>query len=80
MSEAGFVDVAEKHFYWPLNTWPRGKKEKLVGVWAQQNLLDGMQAMSLAILMRGLKWTRELLIGGVREDLKNRDVHTYVDV
>lgn len=83
MREAGFVDVVEKHFYWPLNTWPRGKKEKLIGMWAQQNLLDGVQAMSLAVLTRGLKWTREqveVLLVGVREDLKNRAVHSYVDV
>lgn len=83
MREAGFVDVVERHFYWPLNTWPRGKKEKLVGLWAQQNLLDGVQAMSMAILTRGLKWSREeveVLLAGVRDDLRNRAVHSYVDV
>ena len=83
MREAGFVDIFERHFYWPLNTWPRGKKEKLIGMWAQQNLLDGVQAMSMAILTRGLKWSREeveVLLAGVRDDLRNRAVHSYVDV
>lgn len=83
MEEAGFVDIVEKHFYWPLNTWPRGKREKLVGMWAQQNLLDGVEAMSMAILTRGLGWSQEMvqmLLVGVRNDLKNRHVHAYVDV
>ncbi|KIN08553.1 hypothetical protein OIDMADRAFT_100291 [Oidiodendron maius Zn] len=83
MREAGFVDIVERHFYWPLNTWPRGKKEKLIGMWAQQNLLDGVQAMSMAILTRGLKWSREeveVLLAGVRDDLRNHAVHSYVDV
>jgi hypothetical protein len=83
MAEIGFVDIVEKHYYWPLNSWPRGKREKLVGMWAQQNLLDGVNAMSMAILTRGLGWTKqavELLLVGVRNDLRNRRIHSYVDV
>ena len=83
MRDAGFVDVVERHFYWPLNTWPRGKKEKLIGMLAQQNLLDGVEAMSMALLTRGLKWSRgqvEVLLAGVRNDLKNRALHPYIDV
>jgi len=83
MAEAGFVDIVEKHFYWPLNTWPRGKREKLVGMWAQQNLLDGVEAMSMAILTRGLGWSREsveVLLAGVRNDIRNRHIHSYVDM
>jgi SAM-dependent methyltransferase len=83
MQEAGFLDVVERHFYWPLNTWPRGKKEKLVGLWAQHNLLGGVEAMSMALLTRGLKWSRsqvEVLLAGVRRDLRNRAVHPYIDV
>jgi hypothetical protein len=45
--DAGFVDVVERHFYWPLNMWPPGKEEKLIGTWAQQNLLNGVEAMSM---------------------------------
>ena len=83
MRDAGFVDAVERHFYWPLNTWPRGKKEKLIGMLAQQNLLDGVEAMSMALLTRGLKWSRgqvEVLLAGVRNDLKNRALHPYIDV
>lgn len=83
MREVGFVDVVEKHYYWPLNTWPRGKREKMIGMWAQQNVLDGVEAMSMAILTRGLGWSKErveMLLVGVRNDLRDRHVHAYIDV
>ena len=83
MQEAGFLDVAERHFYWSLNTWPWSRKQKLIGWLAQQNLVVGVEAMSMALLTRGLKWSREeveVLLAGVRHDLKNRAVHSYVDV
>lgn len=54
MEEAGFVDIVEKHFFWPLNSWPKGRREKLIALWTQQNLLDGIQAMSMAVLTRAL--------------------------
>jgi hypothetical protein len=83
MRDAGFIDVVEKHFYWPPNIWPRDKKNKLIGVWAPQNMLDGIEGMSMALLTRGLKWSQaqvEVLLMGVRNDLKNCAVHAYVDV
>jgi hypothetical protein len=83
MEEAGFVDIVEKHYYWPMNTWPRGKREKLLGLWAGQNILDGVHGMSMAILTRGLGWSKEaveMLLVGVRNDLKNRHIHSYIDV
>jgi hypothetical protein len=86
MGDAGYVDV-KRHFYWlntwALNMWPQGKEEKLVGTWAQQSLLDGVEAMSMALLTRGLNWSRgqvEMFLAGVRNDLTNCAVHSYVDV
>jgi hypothetical protein len=63
--------------------WPRGKEEKLIGTWAQQNLLNGVEAMSMASLTRGLNWSTgqvEVFLAGVRNYLTNRAVHSYVDV
>jgi len=83
MQEAGFVEIVERHFYWPLNSWPRGKREKQISLWAQQNLLDGVQAMSMALLTRGLGWSKEraeLLLVETRKDIKSRDIHSYIDV
>jgi hypothetical protein len=32
--DSGLEDVVERHFYWPLNVWPPGKEERLIGTWA----------------------------------------------
>ncbi|PQE23062.1 hypothetical protein CJF32_00004447 [Rutstroemia sp. NJR-2017a WRK4] len=83
MEEAGFVDIVEKHFYWPCNPWPKGKKEKLLAVWTQQNLMDGIHAMTMRNLTTGLGWSPEeveMLLVETRKDIKNRRIHSYIDV
>jgi hypothetical protein len=32
MEELGFEDVVDKTFYWPCNTWAKGRYLKQVGV------------------------------------------------
>ncbi|KAJ8066621.1 hypothetical protein OCU04_005668 [Sclerotinia nivalis] len=83
MAEAGFVDIVEKHFYWPCNTWVKGEKEKLLATWTQQNLIDGIQGMTMRNLTAGLGWSPEqveMLLVDVRRDVKNRRIHSYIDV
>jgi hypothetical protein len=83
MEAAGFVDIVEKHFYWPCNAWPRGKKEKLIGLWTQQNLLDGISAMSMAVLTRGGGMTKEeveVFLAAVKDNIQNRRIHSYINV
>lgn len=83
MAEAGFVDIVEKHFYWPCNSWVKGEKEKLLALWSQQNLMDGIQGMTMRNLTTGLGWSPEqveMLLVDVRRDLKNKRIHSYIDV
>lgn len=83
MAEAGFVDIVEKHFFWPCNPWVGGEKEKLLAMWTQQNLLDGIEGMTMRNLTAGLGWTPErveMLLMGVRKDLQNKRINFYVDV
>lgn len=83
MAEAGFVDIVEKHFYWPCNTWVKGEKEKLLAMWTQQNVLDGIQGITMRNLTAGLGWSPEqveLFLVDVRKDVKNRRIHSYIDV
>jgi hypothetical protein len=82
MEEIGFVNVVEKRFSWALNPWPKGKHNKLVAMWMQQDLLDGLQGLSMALLTRGLGWSREqveLLLVEVRKDVLNRGIHAYLE-
>ena len=60
------------------------KKKK--GIWTLDNALDGISAISLAILTRpkeenGLGWSRaevEVLLASVRRELKDTSIHCYV--
>lgn len=36
LEEAGFVDVQEMHFAWPINTWPKNPHLKRLGIWMNQ--------------------------------------------
>ncbi|KAJ9665077.1 hypothetical protein H2201_004737 [Coniosporium apollinis] len=80
MIEAGFVDVVEIKYKWPQNTWPKGKRDKELGMWTLANILEGLQGFSLALMTRFLGLSAEeveLLLVDVRKDMRNRDIHSY---
>jgi phenylalanine-4-hydroxylase len=49
MRKASFVDIVEKHFYWSLDTRLADTQQKLISICAQRNVLDGVEAMSMAL-------------------------------
>ena len=59
MRERGFVNVTQRVFHVPIGTWPQNKMLKSVGVYWRTILLDGLQAIALRPLMRGLGWDRD---------------------
>ncbi|KAK3331848.1 S-adenosyl-L-methionine-dependent methyltransferase [Cercophora scortea] len=85
LAEAGFVDIVRVPYKWPTNRWPRDAKYKEVGIWANENALSALHALSLAIFTRpkgegGLGWTvpeLEALLDGVRKDMSNTRIHAY---
>jgi SAM-dependent methyltransferase len=83
MREVGFELVVERHSACAFNTWPRGDKNKLLGAMCCQNLLEGVQSMSLALFTRVLGWSSEDVLSflvGVKNDLMNRKIHSYCGV
>src|SRR5947207_3346529 len=75
MEECGFVDIEEKQVAWPIGSWPRNEKMKVLGVWCKRDVLEGLQAWSMAALTRGLGMKREeveLLLMEVRNDINSR--------
>jgi len=40
LQEAGFLNVVEHRFKWPMNTWPKDKEAKLLGRSEIYNYLD----------------------------------------
>ena len=54
----GFVDVQERVFKLPMNTWPRDKHLKTLGSMAEDNWLAGLQGFSMAPFSRVLNWNK----------------------
>lgn len=80
MEEIGYEDVRERVYEVATSTWPKGRKQKELGMWWQADLLDALGA-SMAVLTRGLGWEPaevERLLVDVRKDIKNRGVHAFM--
>ncbi|KAI9707946.1 MAG: hypothetical protein M1820_004365 [Bogoriella megaspora] len=53
--EAGFVDVVERRFKWPVGPWSSDPKLKELGRWNLLNWETGMEGWALALYTRQLK-------------------------
>jgi len=82
MEEVGFENVTEKVFEIPINTWPKGRKAKELGIWFQTDLLEVLVATK-ALLTRGLGWEVdevEKLIVDAKANLMDKGVHAYMQM
>ncbi|KAL9078196.1 MAG: hypothetical protein Q9157_002884 [Trypethelium eluteriae] len=80
LEEAGYVDVQEKVYKWPINSWPKDKQMKQFGVWTRENTSAILEGLALAPFTRFLGWTVDevqVLLAGCRKDLKNTSLHAY---
>ena len=80
MEEAGFVDVVEILYKWPINNWPKDPEYKEIGSWTYANVLQGMQGFTMAPFTRALGWSREdveVFLMDVRKELKSTKNHIY---
>ncbi|KAI9821738.1 MAG: hypothetical protein M1827_002319 [Pycnora praestabilis] len=81
MEEVGYVDVQEHVLKLPCGPWPKDKRLKYVGLLEMTNGLEGMGALSLMLFTKVLGMTREeteVSLIGVRSDLKDRSIHSYI--
>jgi hypothetical protein len=79
--DAGFVDVCEKHFQWPINTWPKGERMKTLGRYWQEDLTKGLEGLSMAVLTRGGGMTKEEVLAlteKTRVDIADKGIHAYL--
>jgi len=47
IERAGFVDVAETRYKWPMNGWPNNSRLKELGMWNQLRLFNGVEDFML---------------------------------
>ncbi|PNY25090.1 Phosphoethanolamine N-methyltransferase 1 [Tolypocladium capitatum] len=81
MREAGFTNVTERVFHVPIGTWPKNKVLKTVGLYWRTILLDGIQAIAMGPLTRGLHWNRdqvEVFLMDVRRAYHDNSVLMYM--
>lgn len=48
--KAGFTDVVERTYKWPLGEWPSDPRLKKIGKWNRQHWLEGLDAWCMRIL------------------------------
>ncbi|KAG7055773.1 methyltransferase domain-containing protein [Colletotrichum scovillei] len=80
IEEAGFVDIVNKQYVWPLNSWPKDEVLKEIGQWQFVNLDLGIEALSMGLLTRVMDWTKEevyAFCAELRNDLKKKEYHAY---
>jgi hypothetical protein len=54
-----------------------------LGLWYREDLLSGLQGMTMALLTRAMGMLTaevEVLLAGVREDIKSNKIHIYTQV
>lgn len=80
LEAVGFKNTVQVVHKWPQNTWPRDHKYKELGMWALENISNGLSGLSMALFTRGLGWGAdelEVFLADVRKDLRNRHIHSY---
>lgn len=80
LREAGFLQVAVRKFSVPQNCWAKGKYYKTLGMWNAENILKGIEGLSMRPFTRDLKWSEaevQVLLARVRRDITDRRIHAY---
>ncbi|KAF2859032.1 S-adenosyl-L-methionine-dependent methyltransferase [Piedraia hortae CBS 480.64] len=83
MEAAGFINVTCRFFRMPIGPWPKDKALRQAGLFNIVGFLDGVSGLSQRVFTKGLGWTvdeMELLLMQVREELKNKRIHTYFPI
>lgn len=78
IGEAGFVDVAERRFKWPVGPWSSDQRMKDIGRWNLLNWEEGMEGWALAAHTRVLKVGR--IVGCVVVTLADLPQRSYAEV
>ncbi|KAJ5567881.1 hypothetical protein N7450_010367 [Penicillium hetheringtonii] len=80
---AGFVDIHEQEYKWPIGPWPRDKKYKEAGTVNFQHWLSGMEGWCMWLLTKfgsPAPWTKEevlVYVAKLRKEIKIPRYHTY---
>lgn len=79
MEEVGFVEIEEKLFYWPINTWCKDPHLKRLGFWFRHDLLELVNTLTPSIMERQGMSPEEVkdFQENVKRDVHDRKIHAY---
>ncbi|KAL7273528.1 hypothetical protein RUND412_003608 [Rhizina undulata] len=80
LKDLGYVDVGQRMVKLPIGRWPKGDREKEMGVFWRQAYLEGAEAYALAPYTRVLGWSKQMVeefLVRVYADLKKTKYHAY---
>ncbi|CZT07023.1 uncharacterized protein RAG0_12613 [Rhynchosporium agropyri] len=85
LETAGFEDIHQKEFIWPIGSWSTDPKLKSLGSRCQANIWDMLFAISIVPLIEHYQPSMsveevELLLVQVRKDLQNPDMQAYLQI
>ncbi|KAL2811710.1 S-adenosyl-L-methionine-dependent methyltransferase [Aspergillus granulosus] len=81
LKNAGFVDVIEKVYKWPMNGWSSDPKLHELGRWNQYRLHGGVEGFMLRLLTATLHWpyeTAQVHLARMRASLRDFRTHAYL--
>ena len=80
--EIGFEDIVERRFFWPLSPWAKGDYYKTVASFFQEDMLRGVEGISLKVLGY-LGWSATEMqdfLAKVKADMRDTSVHAYINM
>ncbi|KAF2674599.1 S-adenosyl-L-methionine-dependent methyltransferase [Microthyrium microscopicum] len=81
LEKAGYVDVHEVHYDWPMNGWSNDPKMRDIGRWNQLRLHSGIEGFMLRLLTSVGDWSYEkaqCFMADMRKALRDYSVHAYL--
>lgn len=81
MQAAGFVDIVQVTYKWPVNGWPKEPKMRELGRWNQLRLHDGVESFMLRLLTTAGGWSFEraqVHLAEMRRAVKDYKSHAYL--
>jgi hypothetical protein len=81
LEAAGFVDVVEIKYDWPMNGWSKDKKMREIGRWNQLRLHNGIEGFMLRLLTVVGEWTypkAQVFLAEMRKTLRDYGSHSYL--
>lgn len=79
MIQAGFQNVHEKVYKWPIGVWAKGALNKKIGRYTQEDMLAGLEGFSLKFF-EALGWSYDeiqVFLVQVRKDVADNSIHSY---